>query len=59
MTAPANHHLTIALPDGKHARATVTYLQPKRQLYAQQRAPLESPSSEQEEPCGGRQCHQD
>jgi hypothetical protein len=24
-----NHYLTITQPDGKHARANVTYLQPK------------------------------
>jgi hypothetical protein len=29
ITVPANHQVTVILSDGKSARATVTYLQPK------------------------------
>lgn len=38
MTTSANHHLTLTLRDGKTARATVVYLQPKGERWREQTA---------------------
>jgi hypothetical protein len=38
MTAPTNHHLTITLPNGKHVRGRVVYLQSKAERWRVQTA---------------------
>ena len=50
MTAPNNHYLTITLPDGKHVRARVVYLQPKEERWSERSAAVHIACSEWLEP---------